>query len=191
MGQEIHIACGGPSATGLIKDRPLITVNRDGFRYPNADYFITCDISFMKHNFTQINKEIKSQRIFVNDATNGRYEMLHLTNFCMFINCHGREGFGRRWDEFNTGCNSGFTAVQFAILMGYTRIHVYGIDLVYKDNKSHWHDGYGHERKFNEGRLDVFYNKFKNALNTLDDDIQLISHSDISRLNGLPHVTRA
>lgn len=187
MDKEIHIACGGPSAQGDLRVSPLITTNKDGWRYPDADYFVTCDISFMKHNFSRIKNEIRSQKIFVNDANNRKYEMLHLTNFSMFINCHSREGFGRRWDEFNTGCNSGFTAVQFAILMGYTRIHVYGLDLCYKDERSHWHEGYGHGKVFLKERLNVFYNKFKNALEQLEG-VTLVSHSSFSRLNGLPNV---
>lgn len=177
---------GGPSSNYRVYEGPKIVTNMDIARYDDAEYFVTCDITFLKLNSTEI-RMFKGTKFFVNDADQKKFERDDLRSIDVFINTIPRQGFGTTWNKVNTGCNSGYTAVQIAILLGFKEIHMHGIDLVHTE-RSHWHRGYGHPKHFLEQRFQVFFDKFKESIPNAPEDIRFISHSKISRLNEIKRV---
>lgn len=183
--KPIHIMAGGPSNTQVRDVSPIICVNKDLYRYPNAKFFLTCDHSFTKSYRKDI-EAFKGTKVFVNNLRNDRIRREEIEFYDIVVSSKLHSGFGRTWTEFGTGFNSGFSAVQFAILMGYNEIHMYGIDLnlwTYPDAKSdsHWHSGYSFDRQHNEEVLNKFFGEFKRAIESCEF-VDFICHSKTSRL---------
>lgn len=176
---------GGPSNIEVRDVSPVICVNRDIRRYPNAKYFLTCDHSFTMRNRDEISK-FKGTKVFVNNLKNDRIKRENIDIYDMVISTDKHSGFGRTWTDFGTGFNSGFSAVQFAILMGYDQIHMYGIDLNRVTNpqaksETHWHEGYNFPNSHVDEVLDKFFHEFKRAIEE-SEFVEFICHSSTSRL---------
>lgn len=189
--KEIHISAGGPSHTYIHKFHPNICVNRDILRYLDAEYFVTCDISFSR-NYRREISEFSGERIFVNNASGGKVDMDMLEIYDVFINTETHHGFSKKFRGFSSGYNSGFTAVQWALLLGYTEIHLHGIDCVQTelDGKPHphWHGGYGHSAKHVDERNEIYFQEFRKAIEATTG-VEFVSHSKISRLNEVKNVS--
>lgn len=183
---------GGPSNTKVRDVGPIICVNKDMYRYPDAKYFLTCDHSYTTRYRQDIEK-FKGTKVFVNNLKNERIKKESIDFYDMVINSTNHTGFGKTWNTFATGFNSGFCAVQFALLMGYDEIHMYGIDLNRITNKdakseSHWHEGYNFPNSHWDETFDKFFNEFKRAIEGADF-VKFICHSETSRLLSVNGVT--
>jgi len=104
----------------------------------------------------------------------------------MIIKNAGVEGIGFEFKDFKTGYNSGFCAFQLAVLLGYKKIHLLGFDLCEKESKTHYHSRYRNRKTISSKMFDKFYANFVLAIGILKEktDIEVISHSKISRLNS-------
>jgi hypothetical protein len=165
---RVFILGGGPS----IKDTNLsflagedtICVNKAIDLVRNPTFFITMDYSF----FTKVGAPIqnitakaKSSHFIVNkqhtyiQEINGCYtdvrnnlRYLGLEHFTSVIESNStineRSGFGLSVNDFSHGENSGYCAIQFAILAGYKEIYLIGFDLGYTTNseQTHFHGAY-------------------------------------------------
>lgn len=192
MEKECFVIGGGPSLTGfdfdLLKDRTTIGVNHAIHSVVNPTYYITADSGVIKksavNNFWDIPKT--TQKIVVMGSDHKRYKHVkdYLNKFDHIIAPKRYDGkIGFDYNSFATGKCTGFCALQFAVLCGYKKIYLLGIDLSAPNNKRHFYDDF---TASNAGRkLDVFHKHFITALEILKNtDIEVISCSRISILNN-------
>lgn len=200
---SVFLVGGGPSLSNfnfsLLQDRWTIVVNKAIVDVPNPDYFITTDFLFSRKNINI--KPINTAKIFVAamyfnfmEEQDGRiidtkHQLIYdLSNFDMIIKSRKVDGFGYTFKDFRTGLNSGYCALQLAILLGYKTIYLLGYDMCMSDNnRTHYHRCYTTRIDKFSGLLEIYYQYFVSGLQQLkqETDIQVISLSDKSRLNNI------
>ena len=201
---EVFIVGGGPSLAGFdfssLTDRCTIAVNKSVFHIPNPNYFISVDYTFLRKVSKAVFNSIPAKKFFVADfshpflkevnkqITDTRYNMVYdLSDYNILIRAYKQEGIGYTFEDFRTGRNSGFCALQLAIILGFKKIYLLGIDLN-KQGKTHYHEGYGEKVKTFVPKLDEYYNYFRIGLKQLQQerpDIQVFSCSPDSRLHNI------
>jgi len=208
---NIFIIGGGPSLKNFdfsrLKDRTTIVVNKAIQNVPDPNYFITMDFSFFSKVKDIDLTKCSATKVFIANLwppymqeKEGRIVdtrfpkpgipglVYDLEHFDMVIKTKAHpEGFGRTFPQFCTGLNSGFCALQFAVLMGYKNIYMLGIDLRVKDT-THYHGGYGEQpNKFGE-KLTVYNRMFLKGIAEFNSkflDFKVYSCSPLSVLNDM------
>lgn len=207
-GREIFIVGGGHSLQSFdferLANKNTITINKSMFDVPHPDYMITMDFTFINKVGISRFDSINTTKVFVAnfvpaymeyvkgriiDTRHGLIYDLH--DFDLIIKCNYETGFGFSFREFRHGNNSGFCALQLAVLLGYDTIYLLGIDLNLNGQslttgKSHYHDGYGESLKSFNTKLQQYYENFAVGLSQIKASrpgIKVYSCSNISRLN--------
>ena len=201
---EVFVVGGGPSLVGFdfstLVNRCTIAVNKSVFHIPNPNYFISVDYTFLRKVTKAVFNPIRAKKFFVADfsysfmkevdkqITDTRYNMRYdLSGYNILIRAYKQEGIGYTFEDFRTGRNSGFCALQLAVIFGFKKIYLLGIDLN-QQGKTHFHEGYGERAKTFVPKLNTYYDYFKVALEQLKSerpDIQVTSCSPSSRLNDV------
>lgn len=210
MKKEIFIIGGGESLKGfdfnLLKDKTTMVINKAIFYLKNANFFITHDLAFFKkidiNAFIKIKipkffvissivfpyMEIIKERLFDRRFQNTFYDLKMLDSI---IISKKEKGIGITLDDFRHGHCSGYSALQLAIIMGYTEINLLGFDLLVGEN-THWHNGYnlndGDSKEENQERFDYYYFNFKTGLNEIVKkvpNIKIYNYSKNGRLNDI------
>ena len=202
--KEVYIIGGGTSLKGFdfnkLKDKTTIAVNKSCLTVPNLDYFITMDFTALKKIGMELVAPYIGTRIFIANFSkpylreiNGqiidtRFNLVYtLNDFTMMIKSWVEEGIGFYFWDFRSGNNSGYCALQFAILMGFNPIYLLGIDLVTLEG-THFHGGYGESKESFQKKLDSYYQYFVQGIKELKEkkpEIKIYSCSKISRLNNI------
>lgn len=168
-----------------LKDKETIAVNKVIQEIPHATYWLTAD-SGIASNVNSWTKGSSAKKILCYSSTHKRFHKFQnvWTQFDIVIKYGGgnhvhKLPIGFRWGEFQPGQNSGFCALQFAVIMGYSPIYLLGFDLggghLYDTKSRNW-----------PRLLDEFYIYFKRGLEKLKEtNIEVYSCSPISRLNNI------
>lgn len=204
LGEEVYIIGGGPSLKhfnfNVLRNKITIAANKSIFDIPSPDYFISVDYTFLrkvkKYSFSTIN----AKKFFVADFSHPdlveidgqiidkRFNLVYnLREYDRVIKAQKFLGIGYSFEDFNAGRNSGYCALQLAVILGFKKIYLLGIDLG-NQKDTHYHEGYGQSRSIFESKLDEYYEYFLIGLEQLiheRPDIQVISCSKISRLNDI------
>ncbi len=203
---KIYIVGGGTSLSGFdfsrLADKNTIVINKSIFDVPNSDYFITMDYTFLSkiNNKLSIFNSIRTTKVFVADFSsssmkniNGaivdtRFNLTYkLDNFDVIVKAYHQKGIGTTFKEFCTGLNSGFCALQLALLLGYKNIYLLGIDLAI-NNKTHYHEGYNQHIDRFKTSLISYLNNFILGFNQIKEkfpNAHIYSCSSISLLNNI------
>jgi len=198
------IMCGGPSASEKLSvSGDIIAVNKDMFRYAEeAKYTITMDNRFTVWELSNPQRETPktSTNIFiVNMAdenmrhTKSFYDArwgisYDLSQYDMILKSYRVHGFGETWKDFRNGGNSGYCALQLALILGYNEIHLVGMDLGKVNGLTHHHEGYLDCKDDYDGRFAEFSLAIMTAItNDLEkfSGVTLINHSPVSPLRSL------
>lgn len=199
---EILIVGGGYSLQNFdfnkLKDKTTIAVNKSASYIPNLDYFITMDFTALKK--IKSIKNILATKIFVANLSvpylqevdgrivDTRFNLVYkLEDFDIVIKSRNKETFAWQWKNFSHGANSGYCALQLAILLGYKNIYLLGIDLI-SGKETHFHNGYGESKEGFNKKLEQYYNYFYNSLIILKEtitDVNIVSCSPVSKLNNI------
>lgn len=207
---SVFLVAGGVSLENFnfkkLKDKNVIAINKSILDVPFAKTFITMDYSFIDNIFQKTNHRLnrddffnlQCKKYFVlacnNDYiqkigdyyTDTRYNYKYdLTQFDTIISSHQPQGIGTDFNSFVHGCNSGFGAIQLAIILGYTNIYLLGYDLI-AENQTHYHKGYGESLDSFSKHIRFYYPYFVlgiEAIQKLNKKINLYSCSKISKLN--------
>lgn len=196
---EVYIIGGGSSLRGFnfnkLKDKDTITVNKAIFHVPNPTYFITMDYMFLK-TFREKIKRNKTAKFFVGAMNNSylRYKNGKLTDtkhkisydldmIDVLIFSKYDKGIGFEFNSFRHGCNSGYCALQLAIILGYKIINLLGIDLNFTEN-THFHEGYGYSKNHFKKKLANYSLYFRYAFYILqkNPEIKIYNCSNVSLL---------
>jgi len=204
MNNEIYIVGGGTSLLNYnfdhLKGRDIIVINKAFLHVPNAKYFVTMDVGFLNKTGSYYSKfkEFKATKIFILNLANKfikeekgkivdtRWNYIYkLNDFDIIIKSYNKGGMGYNFKDFRNGGNSGYCGLQLAVLLGYKKINLLGIDLIITEN-THFHGGYGENYKIFEKKLLIYYDQFKKGLKELKKSgIKVYSCSKISKLNQI------
>ena len=204
MKDKVYIVGGGASLKGfdfeVLKDKDTIAINKAVLDVPNANYFITMDYTFLKKLRDGINKVVSldnTTKVFVLNFAGNSLKYLgglvkdvkknivyDLRHFDLTIKSKKQKGLGDDFINFCHGNNSGYCAFQLAILLGYKKINLLGIDLNITNNYSHYHNLYPQNNERFENKLEEYYQNWKIGLEEAKKrKIKVTSNSKISRLN--------
>lgn len=205
--EEVYVIGGGTSLKNknfqYFRDKDTIAINKSVFNIPYPNYFITMDVTFLKKIQRQIKYFRKStvNKIFILNLGNPnikerdgkiidiRWNYIYdMSDFDIIIKSYNRTGIGFYLNDFRNGANSGYCGLQLAIILGYKKINLLGIDMNVSDRLTHFHEGYGEHRKLFQKKLDKYYEFFKIGLQQIKDirpDIQIYSCSETSKLNQI------
>jgi len=184
---KIFIIGGGTSLNGfdysILKNEDTITVNRSIFDVPNPNYWITMDYN---NYLVNLRDDKRYEKFIFNTAQ--KYLIVKrtilknyydVTDIQHIIFASNEKYFGNDYENFAHGNNSGFCALQLAIIKRYKEIYLLGVDLCTKDGKSHYHDDYS-ALKSNYER---WFKNFYLSIRDYQGESKIYSCSKISRLN--------
>jgi len=209
MDKSICIVGGGPSLRGfdfgLFEGLNTIVTNKSIYSVDHPNYFITVDYSFLikiRHQLP-VFRQSKATKIFVANFAfpyikevdgvirDTRSNLLYnLEDFDLVVKARrgGDEGIGQNFADFRTGLNSGFCAFQFSVLMRYTKIFLFGIDLTVSNKSTHYHNGYGESTTSFSKKLSQYLDFWRGGILELQKvapHIQVFSCSPTSSLNNI------
>lgn len=187
MKKEVYIIGGGPSLKGfdfsLLADRDTIAVNSAIQDVPNPTHFITCCSAFCKRVVEKDFFGVKTNKVLVMGKKHLRYASV--TKFFYAFDevidpITGDGTLGFSLGTFAVGGNSGFSALQYAVLLGYKIIYLLGIDVQIRDG-IHYHKRYN----ILEKDVDWWRICFEKGISIIKEnsDIHVYSCSPISDLN--------
>jgi len=197
MNKRVYLIGGGKSLSGYdfshLKNEDTIAINMSALDVPNPTYCITADSSIFRKVQEGYFKSVDTTWVLVTNPEHcsmkfrdGKF--VHKNGFvynlfCMnvIIRNAGVDGIGFSFNDFRTGYNSGFCALQLAVLLGYDEIHLLGFDLC----GTHYHSHYKSNHQIAIKVFEKFYINFVLALNILKErtNIKVVSRSAVSRLN--------
>ena len=210
MKKPVFIIAGGESLAGFdfnkLQFQDVIAVNKSIFSVPWAKYFITMDYTFIdKKVDKELFKKLICKKYFVvatnnsfirfqnNNYIDTRFKYVYdLSLFDQIIPSLRGGGLGRTFKNFVHGCNSGWCALQLAIVLGYTQIYLLGMDMKAEYN-THFHGGYATKLSTFQRRLrfyePIVFNGLKLCKSCLPH-IKIYSCAEHSSLNKIiPYVS--
>lgn len=184
---KVFIIGGGPRVNdfnfNLIGGHDTICVNKSIDLIKNPTYFITMDYSFFQKVGKPIHEVIskaKSSHFIVNKGnayireeagvildTRSGMQYKDLDKFTSVIDSHQTfdpiDGFSKTINKFSHGQNSGFCAIQFALLAGYEEIYLIGFDLDVSTKSTHFHNDYKNNVDSYRKKITSYHDSFKTA----------------------------
>ena len=208
---RVFVLGGGPSLSTFnfskLKNEDTICSNQAVFDVPSPDYFITCDYMFVKRTKAVKLDQLNCTMVFVANFIDGVIQDVKgkivdieknysydLCQFDMIIKCRKRSGMGLTFKDFRSGRNSGYCGLQLAVLLGYRKIYLLGMDFVVVRKRTHYHNKYMVDPEKFSKKLHAYYNEFVSGLEQLKrmrPEVDIISMSEISKLNGIIPVEKA
>jgi len=208
---RVFLVGSGPSLWGfnfdILADEDTICVNSSVFDVPQPNFFITKDYSFLlkylipclqaKSNAVKIWNS--AMKIFVacyaegnlQDIDNEIVDVSHGIRYDLcpvnwVIKNHEQWGIGLSLADFRCGVDSGYGALQLAILLGYKNIYFLGYDMCVQ-GETHYHSRYK-KRKSEEfqKKLDGYANLYIQAFQEIKNmnQVKLYSCSSTSKFNS-------
>lgn len=197
---------GGPSATKTMLQKlygkPTIVANKAFLSIPDPSYFISVDNSFYNKLTNEEKRKFNNstmEKVFIvnygsgtlkkenNEVYDIRFKTpYHLSIYDTVIESHKVEGMGFSVEDFRTGNNSGYCALQFAILKGFNPIYLVGVGLTLNNEKTHHHGGYGEPANIFMRKLEIYREQFVIGLKDIKKkrpDIKIYSCSPNGYLN--------
>ena len=188
-GDTVVCIGGGPSVTAenvaAIKGRArVIAINNAYLIAPFAELLYFADKQWFDwHKEREEFQRFAGQKcsIFCTGAT-VEDPNVHL------LRSKSKEGLSLEPDAICTGGNSGYQAVNIAVLAGAKRILLFGYDMKFRDGKTHWHSG--HPAKSYIGAYQNFIRHFDRLAPTLKSmGIQVINCCPDSSLKAFERRT--
>ncbi len=213
-GDRVFIVGGGPSMVGfdfsMLANEDTIAINKALFDLPSANYFITMDYTFMTksrlcghavdHKRMMTFSSNPAEKIFVVGFDDRRFKknectvvdtftglVYDLRLFNRVVWASGRGGIGLSFDDFRSSSDSGFSALQLAVILGYKEVYLLGLDFTVHKGRTHYHDWYRTNRNKYGDRLDWFFTEYGKAIQEINSktSTRVFSCSSISRMNEI------
>jgi len=209
---RVFLVGGGPSLLNFnfaqLKNEDTICVNSSVFDVPQPNFFITKDYSFLlKHLINCLQSKIEGAKfwdsivkIFIacyaeETLTDIDNEIIDIRNGITYDLCpidwviknDKQWGISSTLSDFRCGVDSGYGALQLAILLNYKEIYLLGYDLQIK-NRMHYHSRYGSTKIVSQfqKKLNGYLKLYAEACRDIKNmkQVKLISCSSISALNS-------
>ena len=203
----VFIVGGGPSITSInlktLADEDTIGVNKSALFVPNVNNFVTMDYTVIRKLGDSRIKNLNCSRYFVanmsinymrniggviTDVRSGfKYDKLY-DIFDSVIVCRREDGMGTAMNDFRCGNNSGYSALQLAVVLGYKTIYLLGMDFNVEGTKTHFHSGYREDPRVFTKRMTGYAQYFIRGVKELEQklpDVKVYSGSKKSALNNV------
>lgn len=187
MGQSktVVILAGGPSLTREDVEYvesanvDIIGIN-DAYRICNKlTILYACDRRWWFHHYARV-ADLSFRKISLENAGYPRIEQM--------VN-DGENGLSFEWPKLRTGKNSGYQAINLAILLGYKKLVLLGYDMQHTGGKTHWHGD--HPKPLNNSpicRINDWIGLFNNMVKELPDDMTIINATRGTALECFPRM---
>lgn len=189
-GCRVVVAASGPSLSAQVAavcDGEIVLAVNDAYKlFPNAAVLYACDAVWWEvNNFVP---EFSGER-WTSHSTSPRNDKTGLKNRELFHIIGGRtqSGFSTDPGFVSYGNNSGFQAVNLAILFGATEIVLIGFDMRVVGEKSHFFGNHKVPLRAANSYL-TWINEFANAGKMLDKRIQITNATPNSALKCFPMI---
>ncbi len=195
---------GGPSLLGfdfeVLAGRRCIAINNSWEKLPEADILYFCDRVWWDK------KPPKADHLATVYKTNAEAAKAHFRGqyvvslaadcadpFVKHLRNAGRNGaLSTNPSALAHGSNSGYQAINLAVLLGAKRIVLLGIDMKVDGAKTHWHQGHGQDIHTMGHRLKTMAGYFPRLLEPLRSaGVEVINSSMESALTCFPKVPLA
>ena len=130
--QPIWIIGNGPSSSKFDRSRlgeNILVINRGSFVFP-AKAFFSLDRNFVTH-YAQFIDEFPGEKHIALPSPRPEIKGAHWYDWA-----YG-DGLSDDPHVLNTGCNSGYAAINLAYILGSKEIHLVGYDMDLKDNSQY------------------------------------------------------
>lgn len=184
--KTIVILAGGPSLTKSDveyvekTDVDILGIN-DAYRICNRlTILYACDRRWWFHHYARV-ADLQCRKISLENAGYPKIETMEND---------GISGLSFEWPKLRTGGNSGYQAINLAILLGYKKIILLGYDMQYADGKTHWFGD--HPKPLNNAPLDrinYWIEEFNHIVEELPEDITILNASRETALTCFQRVT--
>ncbi len=164
-----------------LRGLPTIAVNGAILNVPDPAVFLTACSAFATRAHRSGFWNTKAKKVLIIGKSHKNYDKVEpfigeFDEVLVPARFDGVIGFAP--EQFATGKNSGFSAMQYAVLSGAKKIHLVGMDLT---GSGHHYDAGGSSRNV----IDVFYHHFVTGIKILQKHgIEVVTRTK-SRLNGL------
>lgn len=188
-GQPIFVVGGGPSLKGFdwskLRGHRVIAVNKAFQKVPKADIHLTMDGRFLQLFWGDL-KKLDGFKVMV-DGAPMEYPK---DNSLLLVRCMGERIISERlrWG-LGTGANSGYCAMNLALLLGGSPVILLGFDLhPTRDGKGQWfHKGY--EWDTAKGVYDQYLRNFEWAAAQKYTFNKVRNASLTSAIRGFPFIS--
>jgi len=201
---KAFIVAGGPSLQGfdfsLLSNKFTIVVNKSILSVPSPNYFISVDYTFLSKIDLFSFRASPATKVFVADLSypflvesdgrivDRRFDLVYdLKDYDVIVKSRKQEGMGLSFKDFRSGKNSGFCALQLAVILGFTEIYLLGVDLCCVGS-THYHEGYGESKSSFNKKLDEYYRMYVEGIQELQEkspSTKIFSCSKVSNLNKI------
>lgn len=190
IGKRVIVAASGPSLSKematLCNGELVIAVNDAYKLFPNADVLYACDLSWW-----EINKFVPdfSGERWTSHSISPKNSKQNLSNSELFHIISGRNapGFSRDQSVIHYGNNSGFQAVNLAILFGAEEIILIGFDMRPVDGKNHFFGEHKSPLRGNHS-FNMWIHHFNEAAKTVPKNIRIVNSTPNSALKCFPMI---
>lgn len=142
-GRTVCIVAGGPSLAGFrwgdLTLANVIAINRAYEVLPFAKMLWWGDASFFRQHKTGL----WSHGCYYKATFKHGYGQDEIPEWVTTYRVSGREGFDPDPACMRTGNNSTYAAMHLCAHLGAKRIVLFGVDMKWSGDRTHWHDGYG------------------------------------------------
>lgn len=180
--KPLVIIAGGPSLTREDveyvekQDVDIMGIN-DAYRIcDRLDYLYACDRRWWNHHWTRVS-ELPCRKFAIEDM-DSRVGVEQMEN-------DGFDGLSFEWPKLRTGKNSGYQAINLAILLGYKKLILLGYDMQHDNGKVHWFGD--HPKPLNNAPLKIFkaWIQFYDSM-PVPEDVEIINCSRKTALTCFP-----
>jgi len=207
-----YIVGGGPSLKEfdfqILLNQDVIAINQSIFKLPKAKYFITTDFTWLLKSGVLNSLDLGIRRKFTHHPSEKYFVLAlspdrktfideqhcidkkfglkyDLTLFDKIIHPTKYGGIGKTFEDFHYGSDSGYSALQLAVVLGYTKIYLLGLDFTTSYGETHYHEDYSKKDPLDyQNKLDEFLTPYPEAFQILKErGICVFSSSHISQLN--------
>lgn len=171
--RDLFIVGGGPSLrgrdmSGLRKRGRVLAVNR-AFELIPCDAVFSLDLTFIKNRRRELEMAARRSEVILavpDDYSDG------LVAGATYVKRIQGKGVSFDPRAIINGLNSGYGAVNVAILKRALRIYLLGFDLVAPatGEPGHWHDGYD----WNNGSSRIYYSRWAQRFDEIARDVDML-----------------
>ena len=185
MNKPIVIVAGGPSLT---KEDVIYAENsgvdimgvNDAYRIcKRLNYLYACDRRWWHGHYTRVG-DLPRQKYSMEKV--GYPDVIQMTD-------DGVEGLSLEWPKLKNGKNSGYQAINLAILLGYDYIILLGYNMQHTGGKVHWFGD--HPNKLNNAplnRIKAWIGYYNDMVKLIPENVKVINATRETALTCFPRI---
>jgi hypothetical protein len=216
--KKVFVIGGGPSLVGFdfekLRDKDTIVVNHAIFDVPEPNYFVTMDYLWLNKSGIQPKTgdfDFNRRDLFLNTTAEKYFILgfspprlehrgvmmyydieweqvydLRLFDHAIIASKYG--GMGTIMEDFRCASDSGYSALQLAVILGYEEIYLLGMDYTVSNNITHYKEecNRNNAQYYLLQKLNLFLDAYPQAFVDIEQKTrcQVTICSDISRLRA-------